>query len=918
MTAMTFSTAQHPNSPQPMPRERLIFLIKTALSIGENRYARQVALTWLANFPGDLEVSLLNAQSLIQSGLNRQALSILEALCEKDPEFLEAQKLIAQTHSRLGQQDDIAKDCVVALGGRPLAKSLLPKWAVALREARLILDGPNRVSKLQTPHQLPQTELDKAEKLVHQALLDNPPTPLAAIAHLKLNLKRDDLPTEAVQDLALAYHNRWPNCLIFTLVLADAWMDSGRTDQAVALLHTAVCEDVCGQVARRLWGENHPYRSLWPEDLCIDLDAIQKPQDLPVPAAVAAVLGLNLLTSSEDEAPPNLQQEPPRDSEPPVSISTKLPTEPEFPENHPAEVNRKTPLPKYQIPETLVSVQRELEQIAEKIKKPYLGKADGRFPIYVIFTTRAGLEKQYGIPGAERIDLEMRRLAEAVSQRRNWRAILYYADRPDLSPDCSAYPIQPVAPADPWELKLALADLDALLARRGEMIGAVLIVGGPEVVPFHHLPNPVDDSDFDVPSDNPYSTRDENYFIPEWPVGRLPDGAGEKGQTLLNALAKAIHYHKSQAKPTSHQKLSWEKLIHFLSTILPWHTQELPSLGYSAAIWQRASLSVFRTIGDPRYLLISPPVQVQTNGKASFLQLPSAQLAYFNLHGLPDSAEWYGQRDPFDLRSECDFPVALRPEDIRTANGSPNGKIHRVVFSEACYGAHIQSKDSSQAICLKFLQAGCQAFIGSTVTSYGSISTPLIAADLLGRAFWQFLAEGTAVGEALRRAKIVLAKEMHRRQGFLDGEDQKTLISFILYGDPLFQTAAASRGSKQVLRALASPAQVKTVCDRQTEDANAEAIPPEILDQVKKVVAEYLPGMKGAQVSVHTERAGCGGKNHTCPTAQLGGKSLPEHPPHRKVVVLSKQIQQSSKVHRQFARLTLDERGKLVKLVVSR
>jgi hypothetical protein len=38
------------------------------------------------------------------------------------------------------------------------------------------------------------------------------------------------------------------------------------------------------------------------------------------------------------------------------------------------------------------------------------------------------------------------------------------------------------------------------------MIGALLIIGGSDNVPFHMLPNPTDDSDVNVPSDNPYAT----------------------------------------------------------------------------------------------------------------------------------------------------------------------------------------------------------------------------------------------------------------------------------------------------------------------------------------------------------------------------------------------------------------------------
>jgi len=292
-------------------------------------------------------------------------------------------------------------------------------------------------------------------------------------------------------------------------------------------------------------------------------------------------------------------------------------------------------------------------------------------------------------------------------------------------------------------------------------------------------------------------------------------------------------------------------------------------------------------------------------------------LGYFNLHGLPDADEWYGQRDPNEPGEETDFPMALRPEDIGRSNGHP-GNVPEVVFSEACFGANIFSRPVDQAMSLKFLSAGSRAFVGSTATSYGSISTPLIAADLLGRAFWLLLREGHPAGESLRRAKISLAREMHRRQGYLDGEDQKTLISFVCYGDPLAQTDENRLGPKSVLRPTSMPAPVSTVCDKSDPSPSPEPVPEEVMSQVKRVVAQYLPGMKGANLVYTHEHAGCTSHDHACPTAQMGAKSIPTHQPDRQVVTLSKQIQQNSHLHRQFARLTLDSEGKLVKLVVSR
>jgi hypothetical protein len=289
-------------------------------------------------------------------------------------------------------------------------------------------------------------------------------------------------------------------------------------------------------------------------------------------------------------------------------------------------------------------------------------------------------------------------------------------------------------------------------------------------------------------------------------------------------------------------------------------------------------------------------------------------LGYFNLHGLPDSEEWYGQRDPATPGEGPDFPIALHPEDIAGLKGLG---IPHVVFSEACYGAHIQGKTTDQSIALRFLESGSLAVVGSTATSYGSITTPLIAADLLGKVFWTYLNDGQPAGEALRRAKIALAREMHRRQGYLDGEDQKTLISFILYGDPLTYTQENGRGPKGLLRPLAVPTGVATVCDKQEGTDQAQpGIPAEVMVQVKHIVAQYLPGMKDAQMLYTQERTGCTG--HHCPSSQLGAKSSPQILPKRHVVTLSKSVQQTDTIHKQFARVTLDENGKIVKLAVSR
>jgi hypothetical protein len=458
----------------------------------------------------------------------------------------------------------------------------------------------------------------------------------------------------------------------------------------------------------------------------------------------------------------------------------------------------------------------------------------------------------------------------------------------------------------------------------------VLIVGGPEIVPFHLLPNPVDDLDIEVPSDSPYATRDENYFVPEWPLGRIPGGSSRNPWPILEILKKVTARHQSIARQEPWFRRIWTGLRSRFK-LRPGYT--LHSWGYTASVWKRASLSVFRPIGDPHAMFISPPIQSYrtiTGAKPRGQQFPASRLGYFNLHGLPDSSEWYGQRDPADPTGLPDYPVALRPQDV--VNG---GRAPQVVFSEACYGANIIHKDIEEALALKFLASGSQAVVGSTCTAYGSIATPLIAGDLLGHAFWKYLREGLAAGEALRRAKIHLAREMHRRQGYLDGEDQKTLISFVLYGDPLANYSPSAPRTKAVLRPVIRSANIKTVCERGSEvhvDGTcvehalpmANQISPEAIAKVKSIVAEYLPGMQDAQWTFSQAHAGCTGEGHTCPSFYFGAKSRPEFSPQRSVVTLSKTVPAQispigpTYLHHHFARLTLDGQGQLVKISISR
>ena len=903
---------------EPWPRPYLNEILQMALNVKTFSFARQAALAWLTHYERDLHIQFLHAQAFIGEGMAAKALPILEGVCTADPEFFEAQELRASVGSNLQAKGmDAARGAYLALGGRVAATSKLaqpaPAWTQPLRVAYHALQGKNFAA---------------AEEIITETLIYDPPNILAALTHLRILWSQPETPQQATQSLAEHYHRLWPDCVTIQLILADSMMSAGSADHAVALLHRAASSDPAGQVPARLWGVENPYRTLWPERMRAVLD-------ISIPAGVAAALGWNLLPNGqprkETEPASNIERQPEKSAPTPGQASA-LPHSPEILpiKNTPkppsrsgkssdlkAEVKRARAEARHILnPDKDKAIQKEigieLETAARRLKLPDLPKTDGALPVYVVMSTQNGMVRKYGAQTAGMIDEAMQALTLRLRQRNGWGALLVYPDDPA---GMAGLGLKPAAPDDPWALKLALHDIDTALRAKGTMIGALLIVGGPEIVPFHHLPNPTDDADADVPSDNPYATRDENYFIPEWPIGRLPGGAGRDPALLLSAMRGIAAQHKPKRKK-SDGPLRW--MIEFLRRVLPQraHTQ---SFGYSAEIWQKAAASVFTVIGEPRQMLTSPPV-----GSENKIPAPTAQLGYFNLHGLEDAAEWYGQRAPNSngdgspTNLEFDFPVALRPRDV--VNG---GRAPQVIFSEACYGAHLFNRGVEESLALKFLNAGARAVVGSTAVAYGSVTTPLNAADLLGKAFWEALQSGYPAGEALRRAKIHLASEMHNRQGYLDGEDQKTLISFVLYGDPLAYAQDNSgfknrKSRKDITRYTTPPLNVKTICDRADNPGSSEPIPAEVMKHVKQVVKLYLPGMKGAHLALSHEHAGCCCEGHTCPSGQLGEKSRPNAEPQRSVVVLSKEIRHANRLHPAYARLTMDAQGKVVKLAVSR
>ncbi len=847
-----------------MQRPDFLQLIEACLAAQQPAYARQAAQRYLMDWPGDLGMQFALARTCAAGGDVQQAAAALETLVAADPEDFIAQRLYGDQCRALKKLDEAALAYASAHVGDGLGERgglPLPDWAAPVRAAYLA----ERIGDWETAWRESEPTLEA-----------DTTTPLPSLAHLCSVWQAGQL--DLALPLAEGFHARWPRVVAFTLCLAECLLAKAEASRALELLHDAAAQDVAGQVAQRHWGATHPYQALWPSNLSAPLPGL-------LPAELITALGLNRLPGAQSPTPLR-------------SAAGAIVSDPQPPAGSAHHISGSRPT------EAVADIQAELDALAAKLhnKQSDLRLLPSDLHC-LILSSRTRLTQTFSPEGFAAVDALIKTLAANATARTHMRATVLYVDDPaSLKP----FGLRPVNPAKAWDIKILLGDLAVQLKQKNAVIGALLIVGGADIIPFHHLPNPTDDADPDIPSDNPYATPDENYFVPEWPVGRIPSGVGKNPEPLLRALRHAADNHGGKKRAYRNWLLHlWHQFISL------WQSDPAqPSFGYSANVWKHASLAVYTTIGDPRDLLTCPPVDANALPVDG---LAPSRLCYFNLHGIEDGPEWYGQRSVEDMGSAPEYPVALRPADV-----SNHGRAPTIVFSEACYGANIFGKTTEDALCLRFLDSGSRAMVASTKIAYGSVTTPLIGADLLGRYFWQNVSAGLPVGEALRRAKLQMAQEMHARQGFLDGEDQKTLIEFVLYGDPL-ATVPDLRPSKSAKRGaqtpkLAEPPQ--TVCDKSDGD---NELTPETMARIKSVVAQYLPGMSDARWRVAYSHAQCTSK-HNCPTAHLAKfqKSPLKHTPHTTVVTLSKMLHAKDRAHHHYARVTLDEHGAVVKLAVSR
>jgi hypothetical protein len=364
-----------------------------------------------------------------------------------------------------------------------------------------------------------------------------------------------------------------------------------------------------------------------------------------------------------------------------------------------------------------------------------LGAGTGRQPGLLILTSQSNLENKYGSEIAFEIKAKIDAYAQSVIAVGKEALTVFVDDADCLAP----YDLTPVDPADASAIKALLDQLDGKVNA-----DHYLIIGGHEIIPFHVLPNPCgDDGDTVVYTDNPYASRDEEILIPERALTRLPDDASMDGAFFIGLLDHVAH----QARGGGER-----------------------NFGLSAKVWRGASNRVFDEIEADGDVRLSPPV---TDNEISTAWIDRQDYHYFNLHGSEETANWYGQEG---MR----YPVAFTPDNLNNVSVE-----NAVVCCEACYGANIIGKRSDEALSLAYLDKKAACVVGATKIAYGPSEPPCTDADLIVIKFFARVKEGLPFGEAFLRAKADFARESIGMHGYLDKTEEKTLLEFVIFADPL-------------------------------------------------------------------------------------------------------------------------------------
>ena len=841
-----------------------------AIRLGVVDYARDVCERVIELYPGDLHARRLLGQALLELGNIDEARQEFEYVLEVDPENVSALGALGMLHSSAGRFDAAVRAFERAYALSPsnaeVRESLLQLYAQRPGSPEQLEPAPPAaVIRWQLRH----GELEKALETVNRLLTSRPADVYLLLGRAEALWRANRyVDAERTCRQLLARHPRFLKVrLIQDHILA---CDPEREVLGVEMLHQAFAQDPSATVAQVLFRGT----SVYPPILSFDLN-VELPEGLQIaPNEVEAALGVLPSVAEpfpdDDWSPP---EEPASDfdqSGDGTTVESSTPSQPDNTDdsNPSASTNQ------------------------DEGDRTVLGHV-------LAVSCRGPLVSRYSYDGFQRLGRRLQTVSRELGED-GFDVVMAFVDDPG---SMGQHNLDSVSATDCEAVKGAIDRLIDVLERDQTKVLALLLIGGDDVVPFFQLPNPADDDDPSVPTDNPYGVRaGASIYAPDLPVGRLPDGnAGNLG-LLLRQIDTLLEVRR---KPTI--SASGLNLLRAGRAALgAFGIGKSGAIGFACATnaWRDVTEQTLAPFGTETLYRFSPP---SLASELDARLLAGRRFLHFNLHGVPDGPTWYGQDLPTDSDNEMPLPAALTPEQLSASDlNAP------VVFSTANFGAHIFSKTSAQSLALRLLSEGTAAFVGSTVGSYGASQPPLEASDVLAELFWENIRQGDWAGSALQRAKQQYVQIAMERQGHLDGDDQKTLLEFVLYGDPL--CALFQPGGDE--EAEDAPPDLKLICNQSKASTNGRVASPAFLRSAIELAVKLSPDIANGSVRMvrrSTCLGVCGHRGHR--------EALPGAEAADEVIGITARKEISTEDGGRIAKLvhvTLDDAGNVLKTVVSR
>jgi hypothetical protein len=296
------------------------------------------------------------------------------------------------------------------------------------------------------------------------------------------------------------------------------------------------------------------------------------------------------------------------------------------------------------------------------------------------------------------------------------------------------------------------------------------------------------DDDEMVPTDNPYASSKRfrpskriSYLVPDRVIGRIPDMLPDPGKEGRNSDP------------------AW--FVDYLRTARSWKAQ--PDTFYARALYaictreaKGAALDCLKYIArEESRLFVCPST---TDGSSRARKGLSAPVHMIKCHGSQFRSAFYGEKE---TDKQIKFLKALRSPTLESRLTSAT-----LVTTMCCYGAQIYSPSDPKAkyvdewpLASTYLRKGALAFVGATMKAWVGFPLEKKWADVLAADYLKNVLAGSSTGRAFLDSKTAYAYSIIDQGRILSLADEKTLIEYVLLGDPSIHPVARGVRAKGVL-----------------------------------------------------------------------------------------------------------------------